>query len=279
MSEAQCGPAAKAVSMRLIDTHVHLDGDAASWEDMMTRSAEAGVGAWIVVGGSEAMNTAARAAARRWPDKAFAAFGFDRHAADAGMGSASGRVTAILDEAAHENVRAVAIGEIGLDRHHEPRDDAAQYAMMAEQLALASQRVLPVIVHSRDADAATLSALEMHRANWSGEPDRIGVIHSFTGGLTFAQAAIRLGYHISFSGILTFRNAGGLRQVAASLPSDRILVETDTPYLAPVPVRGRPNEPAHLGHIVQVLAEARGEPVDAVAEQTARNARRLFLGS
>ena len=264
--------------MQTIDTHVHLEGDPAQWDPMMIRSAAAGVAAWVVVGGSEAMNASAREAAARWPGKAFAAVGFDRHAADTGMPDAAARLVALLDDADGSGAGVVAIGEIGLDHHFAPRNDQAQQRVMDEQLAVARQRRLPVVVHSRDADEETIATLEAHRSGWKGEPDRIGVIHSFTGDTRFALAVIELGFHVSFSGILTFRNADDLRRVAVSVPATRLLVETDTPYLAPVPVRGRPNEPAYVLHVVRALALARGESAEAVAQQTTLNARRLFLG-
>jgi TatD DNase family protein len=264
--------------MGMIDTHVHLDGEPAAWDPIMERSDAKGVAAWVVVGGSEAMNESARQAAGRWPDRVWPALGFDRHAADSGMADAGGRLGDLLDASARSGVRTVAIGEVGLDRHHSPRDDRAQLRVLEEQLAVARHRCLPVIVHSRDADEATLSVLGAHRARWLGDPERIGVIHSFTGDMRFAQAALELGFHIGFSGILTFRNADALRQVAAALPASRLLVETDTPYLAPVPVRGRRNEPAFVAHVVDVLARVRGEDPDRTAEQTTGNARRLFLG-
>jgi TatD DNase family protein len=134
----------------------------------------------------------------------------------------------------------------------------------------------PVVVHSREADEDTLSMLREHVRGWKGAADRIGVLHCFTGGLPFARALVDLGLHIGLSGIVTFRNAESLREVARWVPADRLLIETDAPYLAPVPHRGQRNEPAWVLHVAEALASARSIGLQEVAEQTSVNARRLF---
>jgi len=143
-------------------------------------------------------------------------------------------------------------------------------------LDLARQVRRPVIVHSREADADTLDLLREHARLWSGPADRIGVLHCFTGSAPFAQSLLDLGLYLSFSGIVTFANADPLRQVAARVPTDRLLVETDAPYLTPVPLRGRKNEPAFLPHVVDCLARVRGESAPALAAATRTNALALF---
>ncbi|MFH1477224.1 MAG: TatD family hydrolase [Verrucomicrobiota bacterium] len=169
-----------------------------------------------------------------------------------------------------------AIGEIGLDFHHGRTTDAAQIVLFNRMLALARDYRLPVCVHTRAAEAETLAALRAHAAAWCGAPDRIGVMHCFTGGEGFARDLLALGFYISFSGILTFRNAGNLRAVAALVPDDRLLIETDSPYLAPEPFRGQPNAPAHVRRVAEVLAEIRRTSREKIAEITARNAGKLF---
>ena len=170
----------------------------------------------------------------------------------------------------------VAIGEIGLDFHHDRETALAQIELFQRMLLLARDRQLPVSVHTREAEAETLAALGAHAAAWRGAPDRIGVMHCFTGGEVFARDLLALGFFISFSGIITFKNAGGLFAVAALVPEDRLLIETDSPYLAPEPFRGQPNEPAHVRRVAEVLAEIRHTSWETIAEISTRNAERLF---
>ena len=143
-------------------------------------------------------------------------------------------------------------------------------------LALAAARSLPVILHNRDSDEDMLAHLRAHAAAWKGDPAGIGVLHCYTGGEAMARQLLDLGFHISFSGIVTFRNADPLRSVAKIVPADRLLVETDAPFLAPVPCRGQTNEPALVRHVVTLLAQVRGEDAAALANRTAENAGRLF---
>ena len=272
----------------LVDTHVHIESgvDVAG---MVSRAAAAGVTRLVAVGGSPAMNAAALDAAQRFPGRVFAATGFDRHAVDdggAGIGSEGRPVcpprssqaarTEPGPPEANPAQGVVAIGEIGLDYHYTPETAPAQRELLEAQLGQAREAGLPVIVHSREAEADTLDALRRHREAWSHDPDRIGVLHCYTGTAPFARALVELGYCISFSGILTFRNADPLRAVAAGLPGEALLVETDTPYLAPVPHRGQPNEPAFLPHVDEALAAARHTTVEQVAALTTANATRLF---
>lgn len=165
---------------------------------------------------------------------------------------------------------AVAIGECGLDYHYEnsPRD--RQRDAFADQLALAAKLDLPVVVHTRDAEADTRALIE------EAAPLGVrGVLHCYTGSLELAEAAIALGWYVSFSGIVTFAKWSA-NDVVRAVPKDRLLVETDAPYLAPVPVRGRRNEPQFVPHIARRLAAVRGEPPAELAAATIRNTRRLF---
>jgi TatD DNase family protein len=169
--------------------------------------------------------------------------------------------------AAHPNVRA--IGETGLDFHrwHVPRD--AQEAAFAAQCDLAAELRLPVVVHARDSLDAIALVLEAH-------PIPAGVMHSFTGGPSAAGRFLDLGLHISLSGIVTFKNAEDVRATAAALPQDRLMLETDAPFLAPAPQRGRRNEPALLVHTAAQVAASRGISVPSVSAFTTRNAQAVF---
>ena len=256
----------------LFDTHVHLDGLAASGqslEDVMARAQAAGVRRMLAVGASIESSRFAAAAAARFPSVVFASAGQDRDCA---------ANPAPLDElrAAGSARQIVAVGEIGLDFHYAPETAAAQRRLFASQLDLAVELGLPVLVHSREADADTLALLRDHARRWHGDPGHIGVLHCFTGSAAFADQLLALGFLISFSGIATFRNADALRAVAAAVPDERLLIETDSPYLAPVPHRGRPNEPALLPAVAAVLASVRGCDAYAIAALTTRNAERLF---
>jgi TatD DNase family protein len=166
--------------------------------------------------------------------------------------------------------QVVAIGETGLDYHYEP--DAAELQQRSFRLHLDAARVCgkPVIVHTRAARADTLALLA------DADLPQAGVLHCFTEDWAMARAALDMGYYISLSGIVTFRNADALREVARQVPPDRLLVETDSPYLAPVPYRGKPNLPQYVHEVAAFIAELRGVSFDTLAEQTTANFKRLF---
>src|SRR5262249_8964873 len=165
----------------------------------------------------------------------------------------------------------VALGETGLDYYYEHSPRAAQLDAFARTAALARDLALPLVVHVRDAHADALGVLRSEPPGAAG-----GVIHCFTGGVSDVGPYLDLGLHLSLSGIVTFRNAEALREAARAIPLDRLLVETDSPYLAPVPNRGKRNEPAHVRLVADALADIRGEPLDVLAEATTANALRLF---
>jgi TatD DNase family protein len=258
----------------LIDTHVHFSAGMTpeDFAGLVVRAQAAGVGRMVAVGCEPDTNAAALAVTRAHPDCLVAAVGYDRSLA--GSDAVADDIARLID--ANRDVRVAAIGEIGLDFYYTPETAVPQAELMAGQLALARERGLPVIVHSREADEVTLELLEAHAAGWKGAVDRIGVLHCFTGSEAFAARLLELGFMISFSGIVTFRNADSLRAVARGIPEERLLLETDTPYLTPVPHRGKPNEPCYLPAVAAVLAKARGVPVERVAQMTTVNARRLF---
>ncbi len=178
-------------------------------------------------------------------------------------------VDRLLGLSAHEKV--IAIGETGLDYYYGEESKAQQQLRFATHLEASKQSKKPVIVHTRDAKEDTLAIIAEH-----GDPEVGGVLHCFTEDLDMAKRAIDLNYFISFSGIVTFKNATELKAVAKSLPLDRILIETDSPYLAPVPYRGKSNEPQYVVDVCRYLAELRGETEAHVAEVTAQNFNRLF---
>ena len=167
----------------------------------------------------------------------------------------------------HPNVRA--IGETGLDHHHELRSRDRQQQAFADQCALAAEVDLPLVIHSRDALDEVAQVLQR-------VPGTRGVMHSYTGDASKVQLFTDLGMHISFSGIVTFRREESLRAAAAAVPLDRLLIETDAPYLSPEPLRGRRNEPSHLVHTAAVVAAAHGMSVPSLAGRTTRNARAVF---
>ena len=254
------------------DTHAHFD-DATTPEvatALMARAKDAGVTRILAVGGSPGMNTAALRVVAAYPGTFRAAVGLDRHMAAGGhdVGSLERLITAA--PAGH----IVAIGETGLDFHHVPETESEQKRLMLAHLELARSLRLPVIIHTREADDATFELLSEHAGKWG--TGCIGVIHCYTGGAEFARRLMGLGFRISFSGIVTFRNAGPLRAVVRDIPDDRLLIETDSPYLAPVPRRGQPNEPAFLPLVAAVLAEERGVSVEAIGCLTSANAAAVF---
>ncbi len=257
--------------MRWFDTHVHLDHlDELGALALSERAAAAGVAAILAVGGTPSMNAAALRRAASSPRQVAAAVGWDRTLASA---SPSADELRALIETRPE---IVAVGETGLDYHYDKDTAAEQRRLFAAMLALAAETRRPVIVHSREAEADTIAMLREHVTVWRGPPERIGVVHCFTGDWPFARALLDLGWHISFSGIVTFGNATALREVAARVPVERLLIETDTPWLSPEPHRGRPNEPARLVDVGRAIAAVRGCALEHIAEITWGNAVRLF---
>lgn len=257
--------------MNLIDSHAHFDAfeEAGETAAVLERARAAGVARVVAIGGTPAANDLAVAVARRHPHQVRAVVGYDRDEA--------ARVpdVAALDELARIPA-VVGIGETGLDYHYAPETAPAQRALFGAMLDAAGRHGLPAVIHSREADEDTLAMLRDHARAWRGDPARLGLLHCFTGGEAFARRLLDLGLCLSFSGIVTFRNAADLRAVARLVPADRLLIETDAPYLAPVPFRGKRNEPAWVVHVAEALARERGDSLQALAEQTALNADRLF---
>lgn len=258
--------------VRWCDSHAHLDvfDQEGLLPGVLARAAEAGVSRLVAIGGSAEANARAVRLAQAHPARIAAAVGFDR---DAATGPAPDWPAARA-LAAEPCVRAV--GEAGLDYHYEPHTAPAQRALFEANLALAAEHQLPIVVHTREADEDTAAILTAHARAWRGDPARIGVIHCFTGGLPLARRLLEEGYFISFSGIVTFKKSDALRAIAAAVPADRLLVETDAPYLAPVPHRGERNEPCRVPHIAAVLATVRGVALEEMAVQLWCNTMALF---
>ncbi len=255
----------------MIDSHAHLDtfDEAGDVEAMLNRARDAGVRAVVAIGGSPEANRRTVRLAAAYPGRVFGTAGYDRDLAP--------RPPPVEDAAAClDQPGMVAVGETGLDYHYEPETATDQKRLFAAMLELAAERTKPVVVHSRDADDDTFAMLREYTRNWKGDPGGPGVLHCFTGNRAFARKLLDLGMMISFSGIVTFRNADSLREAAQLVPSDRTLIETDAPYLAPVPHRGKSNEPAYVVHVAETLATVRGVDVETIKRETALNTATLF---
>ena len=253
------------------DTHVHFDSFAAdgSLPTILERAEAAGVHQLLAVGGSAEANELSLRLATEFPGRIVGSAGYDRDLA----GEKSD--FALLREQAAQR-KTVAIGETGLDYFYGSEKAKEQQTLFFQCLEIAAEVQKPVIVHTRDADDDTLGMLTDFSKVWKGDPSRIGVLHCFTGDEVFARALLDLGFHISFSGIITFRNADPLRAVAKMVPEDRLLIETDSPYLAPVPHRGKRNEPAFVADVAKRLAEVRGCAVESLSKAASANACHLF---
>ena len=253
--------------MRLYDTHCHFErADPAEIAAVLARAKAAGVEKLMAVGGSPALNESAAlavevAAEALVAPKVSCAIGFDREQINE-LGDAE---TRSLSSPLCLNQKA--LGEIGLDYHYSPETREAQLKLFGEQLEEAKRRNLPVVIHTREADDDTLALLR--------EIPSRGIIHCYTGTPEYAKRFLDLGFYISISGIVTFKPADNVRASALVLPDDRILIETDSPFLAPVPLRGTPNEPAFLVHTCEFLAKLRGKSADDFAELRAQCRLRL----
>ena len=250
----------------LIDSHAHIelgnfDGDR---DAVLDRARRAGLEAIITVG-IDLEDSIKAVALAQSHDMVWAAVGVHPHDAKSVTMSTYDDLRALATED-----KVVAYGEIGLDffKNRSPRDQ--QIARFGEQLDLCRDLDLPVIIHDRDAHKETVAMLSEHRGNLGG------VIHCFSGDYNVARQCLDLGYYISIPGTVTYRNAEVLRGVARKIPLDRIMVETDCPFLSPEPKRGKRNEPAHVAYTAQKIAQIRGMSFDDIARATSDNTRRLF---
>lgn len=252
----------------LIDSHCHLDFPELQQNlpDCLARAKAAGVDKFLTISTKLSQFDRILALVNDWP-QVYGSIGIHpHHAATEAMWPEAEFIRAC------QHPKIIAIGEAGLDYHYDyaPRDVEAK--IFRAHIAMARQTQLPLIVHTREADADTAAILR----NEMGQGAFPFLLHCFTGGMELAQTAIELGGYVSFSGIITYKNADDLRAIAMALPIDRILVETDAPYLAPVPHRGKTNEPGFVRYTAEKLAEIRGLSLDIIARQTTANFYRLF---
>jgi TatD DNase family protein len=252
----------------LVDSHCHLDfPDFASELDaVVARAGDAGLMRLVTISTRVRRFAGVLAIAERFPD-VFCSVGTHPHYAHEELDVTPD------DLVAHtRHPKVVAIGEAGLDYHYDSSPRDAQERGFRNHIAAARATGLPLVIHAREADADVAQILEEE----TGQGAFPAVLHCFTGGPELARRAVALGLYVSFSGILTFKNSSVLRTIAAELPADRILVETDAPYLAPNPFRGKRNEPAYVVETAKILAETRGVSFAQIAQQTSDNFFRLF---
>lgn len=253
----------------LVDSHCHLDRlkmdktPGLTIADVVREAAECGVGKMLCVGIDMHNAEAVKQIAETYPN-VYASVGV--HPLDVRE-----MITPeeLISAASHS--RVVAIGETGLDYYYSQESKAVQQESLVMHLQVASQLQLPVIIHTREAREDTLALMREHASR-----DHAGVMHCFTETWEMAKAAIDMGFYISFSGIVTFRNAAELQEVARKVPLDRMLVETDSPYLAPIPHRGKPNFPKYTREVAEFLAQLKGISYVELADQTTANFHRLF---
>ena len=257
----------------MIDSHCHL-ADAAYLEDrdaVIDRARAAGVvHALCIVDAIEPDESLrAEAACRQWPALRLAGGGHPHRAA--AFAGAPNRAAEHVRALIRPETGVRAIGEIGLDYHYDFSPPPVQREVFASQIALAAERAFPVVIHTRDADADTVAIIRE-----AGQGRVKGVFHCFSGDVPLARAALDLGFLISFSGIVTFPKAVTVHEAAAMVPDDRLLMETDCPYLAPAPMRGKRNEPAWVAHVAARLASLRKTSVEVIGLLTTANYEQLF---
>ncbi|CAD7335718.1 TatD family deoxyribonuclease [Sphingomonadales bacterium 56] len=252
----------------LIDSHCHLNykGLIEDQQNVLERARAAGIDLMLNIATRESEWDAVLATAEQQPD-VYATVGIHPHEADEHPHIDTAK---LIERAAHPLV--VGIGETGLDYCYDHSDRARQQGSFRAHIAASRATGLPLIVHTRDAEEDTLAILREEM----GQGTYPGVIHCFTASGAFADAALDLGFYISISGIVTFKSAKDLQETAARLPLDRLLVETDSPFLAPVPHRGKPCEPAFVADTARFLANLRGQSVEELASATSANFRTLF---
>ncbi len=253
----------------LFDTHAHLDQEEfdENRDEVISRASDAGVTRIVCIGTTAAASRKCLEIADRY-EGVYAAVGIQpNYVAEATEGDWDEIVRLV------KSPRAVAVGETGLDRYWDFTPFEQQQDYFDRHIRLAQQLDLPFVVHMRDCDADIMEMLREARHRGPLQ----GIMHSFTGDETMAAECVELGLHISFAGMVTFKKSQALRGCAAKIPADRLLIETDSPYLSPEPVRAKkPNEPAHVRHTAECLAQVRGVSLQELARQTTENAKRLF---
>ncbi len=252
----------------LVDSHCHLDFPdfVPELDAVVARARMAGVGRMVTISTRVKKHAQVLAVAERYPD-VFCSVGTHPHHSHEELD-----VDATMLISLSKHPKIVAIGEAGLDYHYDTGPHELQAKSFRQHIAAARETGLPLVIHSRDCDDDMAQILTEE----TGQGAFPAVLHCFTGGRGLAFKAIELGLHISFTGILTFKRSDDLRAIAADLPADRIMVETDSPYLAPLPYRGKRCEPAYVAETAKVLASVRGVSPEEVAAQTTENFFRLF---
>jgi TatD DNase family protein len=252
----------------LVDSHCHLDFPdfSAELDAVVERARAAGLGRIVTISTRVKKHAQVLAIAEKFPE-VFCSVGTHPHNAHEELDIDA---HALMEIAKHPKV--VAIGEAGLDYHYDKSPRDAQAQGLRQHIAAARETGLPLVIHSRECDADMTRILR----DETGKGAFPAVLHCFTGSRDLAFAAIELGHYVSFTGILTFKNSPALREIAAALPADRVLVETDAPYLAPLPYRGKRNEPSYVVETAKVLAQTRGVSQDEIERQTTENFFRLF---
>jgi TatD DNase family protein len=252
----------------LVDSHCHLDFPdfAPEIDAVIARARAAGIGRMVSISTRVKKLAQIVAIAEKYPD-VFCSIGTHPHHADEEMDITAADLVAIA-----QHPKVVAIGEAGLDYHYDTGSRDNQALSFRQHIAAARQTGLPLVIHARQADA-DMTRILVEETEKGAFP---AVLHCFTGGRDLAFQAIALGHYIGFTGILTFKNGQDLRDIAKDLPPNRILVETDAPYLAPLPYRGKRNEPSYVVETAKMLAQVRGVSADEIAQQTTENFFRLF---
>jgi len=257
----------------VIDSHCHLADEtfAGDLDQVVARCTDAGLERALVIleAGNEKEAAQAARVSALWPDVRFG-IGVHPHQAHQFAGDPDRAASIVRDQLA-ATPSARAIGEIGLDYHYDYSPHDVQHRVFRAQVRLARELQRPVIIHTREADEDTIAILQEE-----GGGELHGVLHCFTGTPALRDAGLALGFYISLAGIVTFPKAGELRETARQVPLDRLLVETDSPFLAPVPYRGKRNEPAYVSRVVETLAEIYGVPREALARATTANFHSLF---
>ena len=254
--------------MNLVDHHCHLDFPdfADDLDETVERARSAGVAQMVTICTRVRRFESVKALVERF-DEIFCSVGTHPHNAHEELDVTAEELARLA-----EHPKVVAIGEAGLDYYYDKSPREAQAQGLRTHIEAARITGLPLVIHARDADA-DMAAILTDESEKGAFP---AVLHCFSSGRELAEVGVGLGHYVSFSGILTFKNSSALREVARDLPADRILVETDAPYLAPPPRRGKRNEPAYVAHVAAVLAEARGVSADEIAAQTTDNFHRLY---
>ena len=248
-----------------IDTHCHLDKLDATPEEAVNEAKDAGVQRMLTISVDEPSLDFVSNAVQQFPE-VYGSVGFHPHDASAMSDSLENKIRQL----AQEEEKLIAIGEIGLDYHYLYCPVEVQQRVFRQQLMLAEELNLPVVMHSREAEADTLNILKENPVK------SLGVAHSFTSSFEMARTLVEMGWYLGINGIVTFKNAEDLREVVRWLPLEKLLLETDSPFLTPVPFRGKANKPAHIPVIANFIAELRDISLQELAEQTNENAQRLF---